>query len=212
MQKILFTFFTFMVFSSFAQEKNKSFLHPDKIGFLYNTARNENFLYNDLDYTYTSSTFKTQAFYTLKNWKSFDLELIVQPQIQFLKHQLLNESFVLPSEEDYQQKRAEFTKLKNMHLYALEFAIGIKKELFTKLSANASFGLGLSYIDTRSERLAKGFTFIENLSLGLSYQTTKKTFLLVGTNLGHVSNAELKQPNSGYNALGLEIGFSYILD
>jgi hypothetical protein len=51
---------------------------------------------------YSTNTFKRQAFYQLGNWKNLKLELIVQPQIKVLKHQLLNEFFVLESDENYQ--------------------------------------------------------------------------------------------------------------
>jgi hypothetical protein len=96
---ILFFCFTL---SFYAQKKNKNVLKPYKIGFLYNYGTDENFIFNDKDYSYSTNTFKGQAFYQLGNWKNLKLELIVQPQIKVLKHQLLNEFFVLESDENYQ--------------------------------------------------------------------------------------------------------------
>lgn len=136
----------------------------------------------------------------------------MQPQIQFLKHQLFNEYFVLPTEENFEEKIKEFTTPKKMNLYALELGFTIKKELLKKLDVLATFGLGIATIDTRTERLAKGFTFIENFSLGFSYKTSKKTILYLGSNIGHVSNLNFKSPNGGYNVLGLEIGVSFLLN
>ncbi|QNM87062.1 acyloxyacyl hydrolase [Polaribacter pectinis] len=98
-----------------------------------------------------------------------------------------------------------------MHLYAIEFGFAAKKKLTNKLDLQGTISLGFSYIDTRSERLAKGFTFIENFSVGFSYQTSNKTFLYLGSNFGHVSNLNFLSPNDGYNILGMEIGFSYKL-
>ncbi|OBY65813.1 hypothetical protein LPB301_08305 [Polaribacter reichenbachii] len=70
--------------------------------------------------------------------------------------------------------------------------------------------LGFNYIDTRTERIAKGFTFLENFSLGISYETFSDSYLYIGTNLfGHVSNLDFNLPNAGYNILGLEIGYSF---
>ncbi|WP_435415142.1 acyloxyacyl hydrolase [Polaribacter aestuariivivens] len=194
------------------QEIERGFLIPKKIGFLYNNANEKNFLFDDKDYYYTTNTFKIQAFYNFGTWKSFNFELIVQPQLQILKHQLLNEQFVTPDEDNYIAKREEFTALKTMHLYAIELGFVVKKKIVKKLHAQLTIGLGFGTIDTRTERLAKGFTFIENGSLGFTYQTTKNTILYLGSNIGHVSNFDTQSPNNGYNIVGLEVGFSYLLD
>lgn len=202
----------FFVLIANSQEVKRSFLFPKKIGILYSNTNEKSFLFDDTDYSYKSNTIKLQAFYSLGNTNSFDFELIVQPHIQVLKHQLLNEQFVLPTEENYQEKRTEFTKLKIMHLYAFELGFSIKKEVFKKLSLEVKIGLGIATIDTKTERLAKGFTFIDNFYLGLLYKTSSKTFLYLGSTAGHVSNFNTQNPNSGYNSLGYEIGFQYQLN
>jgi hypothetical protein len=198
--------------TSFSQERNKSILKPYKLGFLYNFSSNENFIFDDVDYTYITNTYKAQVFYKLGKWKNIDLELIVQPQVQFLKHQLINEQFITPDQENYLEKRTEFTKAKMMNLYGLEFGFGAKKEITEKLNLQGTISLGLSFIDTRTERLTKGFTFIENFSLGFSYKIVKNSYLYIGTNFGHVSNLNFQKPNDGYNVLGIEIGYSYVLE
>lgn len=210
-KKILFLLFPFTLFTLKAQETKKGILNIKKIGFLYNYANENNFLFNDKDYSYSTNTYKLQAFYRLGNWKSFDIELIVQPQVQILEHQLMNMHFVTPGANNYQEKRSEFTRLKKMYLYAFELGFVLKRKIIKQLEMQVTIGLGIATIDTRSERLAKGFTFIENGSLGCSYQTSKKTFLYIGTNIGHVSNLNFKSPNSGFNILGYEIGISYSL-
>ena len=210
--KFLSFFSLFIVMTSFSQERNKSILKPYKLGFLYNFSSNENFIFDDVDYTYITNTYKAQVFYKLGKWKNIDLELIVQPQVQFLKHQLINEQFITPDQENYLEKRTEFTKAKMMNLYGLEFGFGAKKEITEKLNLQGTISLGLSFIDTRTERLTKGFTFIENFSLGFSYKIVKNSFLYIGTNFGHVSNLNFQKPNDGYNVLGIEIGYSYVLE
>lgn len=210
-KKILFLLFPFTLFTLKAQETKKGILNIKKIGFLYNYANENNFLFNDKDYSYSTNTYKLQAFYRLGNWKSFDIELIVQPQVQFLEHQLMNMHFVTPAANNYQEKRSEFTRLKKMYLYAFELGFVLKRKIIKQLEMQVTIGLGIATIDTRSERMAKGFTFIENGSLGCSYQTSKKTFFYIGTNIGHVSNLNFKSPNSGFNILGYEIGISYSL-
>ena len=202
--------FCFVSFSTYSQKKN--LLKPTKVGFLYNYGNENNFIFDDLDYYYTTNTFKGQAFYRLGTWKSFDLELIVQPQIQQIKHQLLNEQFVRPEDENYLEKRERFTKLKTMHLYAFELGFSAKKEILKKLDFRFTIGLGVAAIDTETERLAKGFTFIENGSFGFSYKISNKTAVYLGSNFGHISNLNFKSPNDGYNILGFEVGISYELE
>lgn len=137
--------------------------------------------------------------------------MIVQPQIQFSEHQLLNLWYVTPDQENFEAKREEFLEFKTMNLYGLEFGLSAKREIFTKLFVNFTASLGFMYINKRSERLAKGFTFIENFSLGCTYLITKKVALYLGSSFGHVSNLNFLSPNDGYNILGYEIGLQYQL-
>jgi len=210
--KIIFYILILIPIISFSQKNKKSILKPTKIGFLYNSATNENFVFDDVDYTYSTETYKAQVFYELGNWKNVDFELIVQPQIQYLEHQLLNFFYVTPDQENFEEKTTEFMKPKNMNLYGVEFGFASKLKLTNKLDLQGTISLGFSYIDTRTERLAKGFTFIENFSLGFSHQIFQKSFVYVGTNFGHVSNLNFQKPNDGYNILGLEVGYSYSLN
>lgn len=209
-KKSLFILLILNTLFAYSQDKNKSRLKPYKIGILYNYASNENFLNDDPDYDYKTNTYKLQAFYKLTNWKGLDIELIVQPQIQFIQHQLLNIQYITPDQENYLDKREEFIKLKSLHLYGIEFGFAFKKQLLKKLEVQGTISLGLNYIDTRTERLAKGFTFNENFSLGLSYEILPKSYFYIGSNIfGHVSNLDFQKPNDGYNIFGVEIGYSF---
>lgn len=202
----------FLLISFFSFSQEKSVLKPSKVGFLYNYATNENFIFNDVDYTLAINTYKFQAFYNLGNWKGLHFEMIVQPQVQFLKHQLINEQFITPDQDNYLDKRAEFTRKKSMNLYALEFNFVTEKKITKQLAFRGGISLGFANIDTRSERLAKGFTFIENFTFGFSYKLYKKSALHIGTNFGHISNLNFQKPNDGYNVVGLEIGYSYTIN
>jgi hypothetical protein len=194
-----------------AQDSKKGLFNIEKVGFLYNNANDKNFIFDDKDFSYSTNTYKLQAFYNLGTWKSLKFELILQPQIQILEHQLLNKQFVLPTEENYQEKRTEFTTPKKMHLYAFELGFVIKKKISRRLDYLIKMGLGIAAIDTRTERLAKGFTFIENATLGVSYNFVDKTFLFVGCNIGHVSNLDTQKPNNGYSFVGFEVGIAYAI-
>jgi hypothetical protein len=210
MKYILIVLFFSSLLSS-AQTPKKGVLNIKKIGFIYNNAHSDNFIFDDKDFTYAANTYKIQAFYNLGSWKSLDFELILQPQYQVIQHQLINEQFVLPSEENFVEKRKEFTSPKTLHLYAFELGFVMKKALLKRLDFLVTIGLGLAAIDTRTERLAKGFTFIENGSLGVSYKITNTTYVYLGGNVGHVSNLDFQSPNAGFSFVGFEAGISCLL-
>jgi hypothetical protein len=209
---LLILFIALISFKSISQNSNINKLKPMKIGFLYAFGSNERFFHDDPDYTYTAKIIKGQAFYNLGSWKSLDFELIVQPQVQFLEHQLINSFYVTPDQENFQEKIAEFTKNKNMNLYALEFSFSANKNILKKLDIQAAISIGFSYVNTRSERLAKGFTFIENFSLGLNYKVFKNHIVHLGYYIGHVSNLNFQKPNDGYNLLGFQLGYAIVLN
>lgn len=208
-----YCFLLFVLFAStLVSQEKKSSIKPYKLGLLYNYGSEDNFLFDDRDYTYTTNTIKAQAFYNLGNFKSFDFELIVQPQIQLINHQLINPSYVtfgFPTSQEYLD---EITKQNHINLYALEFGFFTKTKVIKKLDINIGVSLGFAYIDKKTERLARGFTFIENFSLGFSHPIFRKSFFYIGSNFGHVSNLNFQKPNDGYNILGLEFGYSFIIN
>lgn len=207
-------FFSLLIgYSAFGQKiiPKKNHFSPYKVGFVYSLGNEKNFLFDDDDYYYQSEVFKAQIYYLLTNWKGFVVDLVFQPQVQHLRHQLLNEQFVLPTEVNYLDRRTRFTNKKNMSLLAFETAFQVDKKLFHRLYAFIRIGLGIAFIDTETERLAKGFTFIENGSLGFHFLISNKLSLQVHAGVGHVSNFDLQQPNSGYNTVNSGIGFAFLL-
>lgn len=177
-----------------------------KIGFLYSSAKQNNILFFDKDYDYKTNVYKFQLFYELRKGKKWDVNLIVQPQYQMAQHQLLNEQFITPDEENFEFLREKFTQKKDISLYAFELGFQLRKTLIKNIAFEATLGLGAGYISLESERLAKGFTFIENVSLGLAH-TRNSTEVFLATTVGHVSNFNIQKPNSGYNILGFELGY-----
>jgi len=178
----------------------------NKVGFLFSSAKQNNILFFDKDYDYKTNAYKFQLFYPIQNGENWDVNLILQPQFQKAQHQLLNEQFITPDEEDFEFLREKFTQKKDISLYAFEVALQLRKSIIKNISFEASLGLGAGYISLESERLAKGFTFIENVSLGLAHKINKSEFFLA-TTVGHVSNFNIQKPNSGYNILGFELGY-----
>lgn len=191
------------------EHKRFNIFKPQQIGVLYNKAAEDNFLFNDSDYTYETNVIKCQFFYDLYTPNStWNLNLIIQPQFQLIQHQLLNLHFVTPETPNYVALRERYLKEKSMLLYAFEIGFQIRKPIIKKLFGEVILGLGGGYIDTETERLASGFTFIENISAGLAYNFDNVE-IYGGVQIGHISNFNIQMPNSGYNVLGFEIGFRY---
>ena len=178
----------------------------NKVGFLFSSAKQNNILFFDKDYDYKTNVYKFQLFYPIQKGESWGVNLILQPQYQKAQHQLLNEQFITPDEENFEFLREKFTQKKDISLYAFEVALQLRKSIIKNISFEASLGLGAGNLSLESERLAKGFTFIENVSLGLAHKINKSEFFLA-TTVGHVSNFNIQKPNSGYNILGFELGY-----
>ncbi len=193
----------------FSQQK-KSLVNPTSIGIYYGLGNESNFIFDDPDYLYKTQYLKASFNYAL-NDKKYKWSLAIQPQVHFLKHQLLNKFFVQPFQENFEENRIIFTKLKSMRLYAVTFEINVRHKIINKTEILAFFAVGPGVIDTQTERLAKGFTFIENLGIGIRYELLNDFFVEFKPNLNHVSNARLQLPNSGYNVLNLEFGLSWEL-
>ncbi len=213
LQKLLLPLiFVSLISTSFGQKSRKGLLFPTKLGVQFTQGNEQSFLFDDPDYFYRTNTIKLQFHYPLTQWKKLDISLIIQPQIQFIQHQLYNEQFVLPEEDKYLEKRARYTKLKNVSISAIEFTIDVKKQLLKNTSLFLQFGLGLAIIDTSTERLIKGFTFIENANIGVEYSINAKTSVRLFSGIGHVSNLNFQLPNAGYNIFNTGVSLQYSLE
>lgn len=194
-----------------SQELQKSSRKLKKVGFLYNRAIEDNFLFDDRDYSYTTNLFKAQFFFLLRKGERWDINLIVQPQIHNARHQLNNIQFITPDVPNFQALRERYSQERTISVVGFELGLQFRRKIINKLFAELNLAAGIAHIDKETERLARGFTFIENLSLGFAYQFNSSE-IYIGSNLGHVSNFNLKDPNDGYNVLGLEIGYRILLE
>ena len=196
-------FFLFILMFSLSTLYGQNAKRETSIGFHYgfgNEIKNKN-------YSYTNRYYKIQVFYEMKETKNFKYELVVQPEINFATHQLLNLYFVKPEEPDYIEKREIFTKLKNIKEYALGIGLCVRKPISRTISTYVLASVGPMITDTETERLSKGFAFSDVLALGLSIKVNKMV-LDVRPSLRHVSNAQLQSSNAGFNTKNIEIGLS----
>ena len=208
-REFLFSLCLLSVFLCQSQkERKESIFRPYSVALHFGYGTEDNFAFNDKDYSYQTNFIKATFYYPI-NQRKYQLGLSIQPQIHFLEHQLLNEQFVRPHEVNFQQLRDRFTRSKSMKLYAMQAELSLSKKITGKLSAIAFLAVGPAIIDTETERLSKGFTFIENIGFGIHYAFNEKWFLIIKPNYNHVSNAQLLERNSGYNALNIEFGLGF---
>lgn len=99
-----------------------------------------------------------------------------------------------------------------MSLFGIETGLHFQKRILEGVGIYLQLGLGFNYIDTGTERLAKGFTFIENANLGFHIKMSTYTAIHMQIGLGHVSNLNFQFPNSGYNMLNSGIGLIYCIN
>jgi hypothetical protein len=177
---------------------------------MYGYGKQGGIFLSDKDYSYDSNIVKIQLFYNIKKGNlSFDL--IIEPTVGFAKHQLLNFYFIEPNQINYLEKRAEFTKSKLITEYILINQFVMHKKISGSFNIYTFIGVGSMYISKRTERLAKGFAFAENIGLGFSVKIAKNIYFDLRGRLRHLSNAELQKPNSGINIASLETGLSFNL-
>lgn len=166
--------------------------------------------FNNKDYTFTNHFHKLQLYYKLKETKHFQYEILIQPEVNFGTHQLLNFYFVKPEDPDYLEKRERYTQLKEVHEYVLNIGFLVRKPIDEKCSFYVLGSIGPMITDTETERMSDGFAFADVLAVGFSFKVNKLQFDL-RPSVRHVSNAGLGSANAGYNTKNIEIGISYFL-
>lgn len=200
-KKLLIILF-FVVIKISAQDEKSKFA----IGFNYGFGSE----FNNKNYTFTNHFYKVQLYYKLKETKHFQYEILVQPEVNFGTHQLLNFYFVKPETPDFEQKREEYTKLKDIHEYVLNIGFLVRKPISKTFSVYALGSIGPMITDTETERMSDGFAFADVLALGFSARLDKLQFD-IRPSIRHVSNAGLGAENAGYNTKNIEFGISYSL-
>lgn len=201
-KRIFFIVILFAVLQLKAQEKSSNY----RIGLSYGFGSE----FNNTDYTFENHFYKAQLYYKIKETRNFEYEVLVQPEINFGKHQLLNYYFVKPEKPSFEQKRIEYMKLKEVKEYVLNIGFVVRKPIGKIFSVYVLGSVGPLITDTETERMSKGFAFADVLALGFSVDYNKFRFD-IRPSVRHVSNAGLGSSNAGYNTKNIEFGISYQL-
>lgn len=166
--------------------------------------------FNNRNYTFTNMFFKAQFYYQIKKSRNFKYEILVQPEINFGRHQLLNLYFVKSETPNFEQKRVDYMKLKNVREYVLNIGFIVRKPFAKFYSGYLLGSVGPLITDTETERMSKGFAFADVIALGSTADCNQFRFD-VRPSIRHVSNAGLGSSNAGYNTKNIEFGISYHL-
>lgn len=182
-----------------AQEKDR---------FSYGFAAGYGTQMRNTDFTYTNRFYKGQLGYLLYKAKIVSYEIVVQPEVNFGEHQLLNRYFVQPDEPDYENRRERFTRLKDVHNYILNFGGIVRVPVVKNFSVYLLGSIGPMYSDTETERLSKGFAFSDVIALGLGLKTRYGAYDL-RPSLRHVSNGGSQGSNAGVNTQNIEFAITF---
>ncbi|TDE02265.1 acyloxyacyl hydrolase [Flavobacterium sandaracinum] len=166
--------------------------------------------FENKNYSYTNHYYKLQFYFRVKETKTFSYQILVQPELNFTTHQLLNLYFIEPDEPDYIEKRERYTKLKDIKEHVLNLGFLVRKPLSEQVSIYALGSVGPLITDTETERLSKGFAFADVVAFGFTINVNRISIDL-RPSIRHVSNAGLQKRNAGYTTKNIDLGFLFAL-
>ena len=180
-------------------------------GFAWGKGRQPLLPFTNNDYSYKVTNYSFLINFKLREFRHCNLELQLEPAFHSVKYKLNNEYFIQPATSpDYLRLREKYSRERTYGEYGVNINFSLRYFLNPHLSVFALMGVGPVYSETETERLAGGFAFSDIVALGLAYKTGRVSFELRPA-LRHVSNANLKKPNSGHNSTNIDFGILYSL-
>lgn len=206
-KRSLFLVVCLLMFSHLPAQETKKKI---SLGLDFALGTQKAFPYNNPHYLHNTTGFKLMINYPLKSGK-FGYELLIEPSLYLVEHQLLNKDFIQPSDgPDYLQLRELYTQKRSYKEYTLNIGFLTRYSFNKSLSTFILVSIGPLYSSIATERLAKGFAFSDIIDLGLTYRIGKIS-LDLRPGIRHVSNADTQTPNSGHNSSTISLGISYSL-
>ena len=152
---------------------------------------------NSEHYFHENFFVKLRVEYLIKS-KKLDFELFLHPEVNLATHKSTNPPWIGEDQIDH-------NLLRTMYQYVLNVGVLLRKSFPNKMSVYGAGSIGPLYVDTGTERLHKGFAFADVIALGVSYKPGR-VMIDLRSGLRHVSNADTRFPNSGYNSVNVELG------
>ncbi len=180
-----------------SQEKKQLRDSKHKIGFSVGLGKNNGLGFSTIkiDRDYEVYLFQLQHHYSLYQKKTWGVEILSQPQLNFSKFRL------------------EDTKTSTN---ALEFGlnIGLLVRVNFYKDTISFYGLissGPHFVSKTPQRQANGFIFSNNFFAGLNIRMSKNTFLDIRSGKRHMSNLNIQSSNGGINTFIINIGMVKLL-
>ena len=177
-------------------------------GLILGYASQNTYIKQEWDYTYESKIIKFSNHFNWLRKQKHSWEILVEPSYYRSKHQMINYWFISHTVENGDELRAKYMQLKTINEYVLNVGLVYRRYLNLNSSVYATLNSGPMYIDTDTERLKKGFSFSDVISVGYNYKVKNISFDAKFM-FRHASNANLQMPNFGLNSAGFEIGSYY---
>lgn len=182
---------------------------PFMAGLSAGTGKQPFFPFKSPDYSYRVNSCSAVLNWLIKKKKSLSFEFQAEAGFHYARHKMLNEYFIQPgSGYDYLELRKKFMAEKTIHEYTLNLGLQVRYTIKQNFSLFSLASIGPMISDKETERLAAGFAFADLLAVGAAYDKGRLRFEL-RSGLRHVSNANLKKPNSGHNAAVVDLGFTF---
>lgn len=182
-----------------------------RLGLVLGYANQNSFVKQEYDYFYENKIIKFSNHFNLSRARKHSWEILVEPSYYRSKHQMINYWFISHTVVNGDELRAKFMKPKSINEYVLNVGLVYRRYLNLNSSIYTTLNSGPMYIDTDTERLKKGFSFSDILSVGYNYKVKNISFDAKFM-FRHASNANLQKPNYGLNSSGFELGTYYELN
>ncbi|SDS22674.1 acyloxyacyl hydrolase [Gramella sp. MAR_2010_147] len=170
----------------------------------------DNPVFYDDDYFYEVHLRKIQIYYRIKSGSVFDYEFIFQPEVNFVRHQLTSDRFIVGGHLLY-ERREEMKTLKSFNEYFMNFGMILRKSIRKDLDVYFLASIGPGYIERTTERMAKGIGFSDNIGFGAS-KKLNNFYIDLRMGYRHLSNANFNEINDGYDIMVAEIGAGFYLN
>lgn len=180
-----------------------------KIGFNFGFGSVDNPIFKDDDYFYEVQLRKLQLYYKIKEGKFVDFQLLFQPELNTVKHQLTSNRYIVSKNHPLYNRREEMKQFKKFHEYIMNFGFQVSKS-FSENEIYFLASIGPGYFEKTTERMSKGIGFSDNLAIGYSRKIQK---FYIDARLGyrHASNAEINEVNDGYDMMVVDLGVGFYI-
>jgi len=197
-RRIVFAASILFAFQALSQEDGQSW----RIGAEFGTGKQQfHPIFHDYSYRHDVTGYKFLLNRRLSPRGTFGWELQIEPSLYVAHQKLLNPW------DTSAATRARYTSGEVVREYAVNPGILGRMNPTPWFSLFFIFSVGPAWVDTATERLAKGFAFSDILAGGVGLGLGR-VLVEFRPGLRHVSNLYTQKPNHGYNSGTFDLALS----